>query len=87
MGWEQYQGGNFRATVGAALWGEKATDVAVGGPDAAKLDVVFLIKIPKVWIDHACRRCAWTRESIKIVPRSFLIQKGAEFFRQKLSAS
>ena len=44
MGWDRYQGGDFRAIVGAALWGEKAADVASGGPYADKLDVVFLIR-------------------------------------------
>eukprot|EP01045_Picozoa_sp_COSAG04_P050768 COSAG04_NODE_20742_length_387_cov_0.895833_1_plen_100_part_01 len=39
MGWDQHQGGEFRATVGRELWGEKAADVAANGKDAHKLDV------------------------------------------------
>ena len=37
MDWDRYQGGAFREYVGAALWGEKAGDVAVGGKYAGKL--------------------------------------------------
>ena len=70
MNWDQYQGGEFRGTVGAALWGEKAADVAVGGKDAHKLDVVFLIKIAKEFVDGASGVPG--RETIKIVPPRFL---------------
>ena len=81
MNWDQYQGGEFRGTVGAALWGEKAADVAVGGKDAHKLDVVFLIKIPTDFIKGA--KGVPGRESIKIVPPQFLMEKGAHHYLQK----
>ena len=81
MNWDQYQGGEFRGTVGAALWGEKAADVAVGGKDAHKLDVVFLIKIPKQFLDGA--KGVPGRETIKIVPPHFLMEKGGQHYLQK----
>eukprot|EP01045_Picozoa_sp_COSAG04_P017748 COSAG04_NODE_1592_length_6214_cov_4.841047_3_plen_221_part_00 len=81
MNWDQYQGGEFRGTVGAALWGEKAADVAVGGKDAHKLDVVFLIKIPEDFLKGA--KGVPGRESIKIVPPHFLTQQGGQHYLQK----
>ena len=39
LGWEQYGGGSFRDTVGKALWGAKAKEVARGGPHEDKLEV------------------------------------------------
>jgi hypothetical protein len=81
MDWDQHQGVKFRGTVGARLWGEKAADVAVGGDDAEKLDVVFLIGIPKAFIDGATGVPG--RETIKIVPRAFLQEKAGQFYLQK----
>ena len=81
MGWDQYQGGEFRSTVGRELWGEKAADVAAGGEDAHKLDVVFLIKIPKQFLDGA--KGVPGRASIKIVPPHFLMEKGGDHYLQK----
>ena len=37
--WEPYGRGDFRATVGRALWGEKWRNVLEGGPDADKIEV------------------------------------------------
>ena len=39
MHWEPNGRGPFRPTTGRALWGEKAADVRLGGPDDDKLDV------------------------------------------------
>ena len=81
LGWEREQGGDFRGTVGRELWGEKAGDVREGGRDAAKLDVVFLIKIPTAWLTAAGRVPG--RDAIKILPRDFLYQRGNHFYLQK----
>lgn len=81
MNWDQYQGGGFRATVGAHLWGEKAADIAVGGAFEDKVDLVFLIKIPKAFLDGAAGVPG--RETIKIVPRAFLQEKAGQFYLQK----
>jgi hypothetical protein len=74
MGWEKYQGGAFRATVGREIWGEKASNVLVGGCDARKLDVVFLIRVPKAWIEHEGGRGVPGRPAIRIIPLSYLHQ-------------
>jgi hypothetical protein len=72
MCWEKYQGGAFRATVGREIWGEKASNVLVEGCDAHKLDVVFLIKVPRAFI--AGGRDVPGRPAIRIIPLSFLHQ-------------
>ena len=66
--WDQYQGGAFRETTGKALWGEKAAHVLVGGRDADKLDVVFFIALPQLWIDGAFTVPG--RELIRIIKNS-----------------
>ena len=38
LSWEPYCGGDFRATVGKALWGEKWQRVLEGGTDADKIE-------------------------------------------------
>jgi len=52
MGWSSYQGGKFRETVGRKLWGEKYENVLEGGSDAEKLDVVFFLKVPNIWVEQ-----------------------------------
>ena len=81
MGWEKYQEGEFRGCVGRELWGDKAADVLQGGRDAAKLDTVFFIKVPSAWL-HAAGSVPG-REAIKILPHSFLYEKGGHFYLQK----
>eukprot|EP01045_Picozoa_sp_COSAG04_P000818 COSAG04_NODE_23_length_37908_cov_41.289825_12_plen_607_part_00 len=85
MGWDQYQGGEFRSTVGRELWGEKAGDVAVGGKDAGKLDVVFLIKIAKNVLTGA--HAVPGRKTIRILNSSSggLMAQGDNHFLQKES--
>ncbi len=78
MGWEKYQGGAFRATVGRELWGEKASNVLLGGCDAHKLDVLFLIKVPRIWIEGG--RGVPGRPAIRIIPLSFLYEHEDGFF-------
>ena len=72
MGWDQYQAGAFRDTVGREIWGGKASNVLPGGCDANKLDVVFLIRVPTAWIEHEGGRGVPGRPAIKIIPPSFL---------------
>jgi hypothetical protein len=78
MEWEKNQGGAFRAIVGRELWGEKASNVLLGGCDAHKLDVVFLIKVPRKWIEGG--RGVPGRPAIRIIPLSFLYQHQDGFF-------
>ena len=68
--WDHYQGGAFRETTGKALWGEKAANVLVGGRDADKLDVVFFIAVPQLWIGGAFTVPG--RELIRIIKKDML---------------
>ena len=68
--WDRYQGGAFRETTGKALWGEKAAHVLVGGCDDDKLDVVFFIALPQLWIDGAFTMRG--RELIRIIKKDML---------------
>eukprot|EP01047_Picozoa_sp_COSAG01_P016036 COSAG01_NODE_811_length_13417_cov_6.641012_8_plen_1526_part_00 len=66
LDWAQWQGGAFRPTTGAQLWGEKAADVQVGGKDEDKLEIVFFIRIPKIWLDASM--AVEGRPLIRILP-------------------
>ena len=67
LGWGQWGKGEFRATVGKALWGEKWADVLEGGKDADKLSVVLFIKLPKYLLLDTSRRLPG-REHVFIIP-------------------
>ena len=56
MEWEQYARGGFRDAVGQALWGEKKGDVLLGGVDADKLDLFFVVKLKKAYFDDPTRQ-------------------------------
>ena len=56
MHWEQYARGGFRDAVGQALWGEKKGDVLLGGVDADKLDLFFVVKLKKAYFDDPERQ-------------------------------
>ena len=58
----------FRPTVGRALWGEKAADVRLGGPDDDKLDVLLIVKVKKAYLEDEERRVPG-RDAIVILPR------------------
>eukprot|EP01047_Picozoa_sp_COSAG01_P119984 COSAG01_NODE_48703_length_378_cov_17.250896_1_plen_115_part_01 len=73
LDWAKYQGGKFRRTTGKKLWGEKADRVLMGGPDAEKLDAVFFISVPKVWMESAIEVDG--RPLIRIVPPVLLTHK------------
>jgi hypothetical protein len=45
LGWEPHAGGNFRAVVGKALWGDKAAEVGEGGAHADKLETVLIVEL------------------------------------------
>ena len=64
VGWHPYQGGNFRATIGSKLWGDKAKDVLPGGPDAGKVGLLCALfsdaLCVQAWNEcSAVRRSAW----------------------------
>ena len=56
MHWEQYARGGFRDAVGQGLWGEKKGDVLLGGVDADKLDLFFVVKLKKAYFDDPTRQ-------------------------------
>ena len=69
LGWAQWGKGDFRATVGKALWGEKWKDVLEGGKDADKVSVVLFIKLPKyLLLDTCASRRVPGREHVFIIP-------------------
>ena len=70
LDWDKWQGGDFRATTGKQLWGEKWESVVVGGSDEDKLDVVFFIAVPTVWVDAAAK--VEGRSLIRIIPAHLL---------------
>jgi hypothetical protein len=74
LGWDRYQGGKFRPTAGQKLWGAQADRVLEGGPDADKLDLVFFIAVPKVWIENAV--AVPGRKLIKIITPDLLQERG-----------
>ena len=74
-------GTSFSFDGGIESLGKVVGDVAAGGKDAHKLDVVFLIKIPKKFLEGA--RGVPGRETIKIVPPEFLMEKGEHHYLQK----
>jgi hypothetical protein len=56
--WDKYCSGKFRENVGKALWGSKWQEVEVGGVHADKLDVLIVMKVPKVIMHNQDNRVA-----------------------------
>ena len=81
LNWDKWQGGEFRATTGKQLWGEKWESVRVGGSDEGKLDVVFFIAVPTVWVDNAAK--VEGRPLIRIIPSLLLTEHQGHHWLQK----
>jgi hypothetical protein len=81
LNWDKWQGGEFRATTGKQLWGEKWESVRVGGSDEGKLDVVFFIAVPTVWVDVAAK--VEGRPLIRIIPSLLLTEHQGHHWLQK----
>ena len=55
MGWEQYGDGEWRATLGKQLWGEKWQEVLPGGVHEDKLEMVVVVKVVRdIFINEQC---------------------------------
>ena len=55
MGWEQYGDGEWRATLGKQLWGEKWQEVLPGGVHKDKLEMVVVVKVVRdIFINEQC---------------------------------
>lgn len=76
LGWDKFQGGDFRKSTGEALWGEKANDLLLGGKDADKVDLVFLVKIPRFMLDASMEVPG--RPLVRIIPASVLYEHTAD---------
>jgi len=81
LNWDKWQGGEFRATTGKQLWGEKWESVLVGGENEGKLDVVFFIAVPTVWVDFAAK--VEGRPLIRIIPSQLLTEHQGHHWLQK----
>ena len=79
--WDKWQGGEFRATTGRQLWGEKWESVLVGGSDEDKLDVVFFIAVPTIWVKSAAK--VEGRALVRIIPSSLLTEYQGHHWLQK----
>ena len=90
MGWGKFGRGPWRPTVGKALWGEKAGDVLLTGPDgkpgadADKLDVMLVLRLKKAWRDDK-ERTVPGRPQVLILPRdeAVLVKKDGHFWLPK----
>lgn len=81
LDWAPYQSGQFRASTGQALWGQKAADVLLGGKDDDKLDMVFFISVPQSYFDASVKVPG--RDLIRILPASVLYEQDGKHYLQK----
>ena len=79
--WDKWQGGEFRATTGRQLWGEKWESVLVGESDEDKVDVVFFIAVPTIWVKSAAK--VEGRPLARIIPSSLLTEYQGHHWLQK----
>ena len=70
-----------RTPSGKQLRGEKWESVRVGGSDEDKLDVVFFIAVPTVWVDAAAK--VEGRSLIRIIPAHLLPEHQGHRWLQK----
>jgi len=82
MGWEQYGDGEWRATLGKQLWGEKWQEVLPGGPHADKLEMVVVVKVVRdIFINE--KYTLPGRENVLIIPTSYLEERdGSHYYAQ-----
>ena len=79
--WGKWQSGEFRATTGRQLCGEKWQSVLVGASDDDKLDVVFFIAVPTIWVKSAAK--VEGRPLVRIIPSSLLTEYQGHHWLQK----
>eukprot|EP01047_Picozoa_sp_COSAG01_P060215 COSAG01_NODE_7348_length_3242_cov_1.709513_1_plen_437_part_00 len=81
LGWEQWQGGDFREITGKELYGEKWREVLEGGKYEDRLDVVFFLKIPTSTYERAHKVPG--RPNTVIIPSEVLYEKDGYHWLQK----